>query len=175
MFEIELLEKIPIAGEYDEINFGRKNELLWVLFSNYDNNEQWVGKFDFGRKDLCKVEITSENNAVILAKGKLYVVDLNNRKIIFEFEYDDYEEMLIESNDNLIVLTDGLSLYVYNYEGKLLNKTARISLDGFIFNKMEKGILYGKLNDMTEKWCDFEYDIKNNILKSNWRFDKMWS
>ncbi len=174
MFDVKILEKIPIDGEYDEVNFGNGNDLLWVLLLNLDNYEQCVVKFDFGIKHVCKTEIICENKVIILAKGKVYIVDLNGDKIAFTFEDDDYEEVVIDYYKKLIILTDGLCISVYNYNGKLINKTARISSDGFIFNKIEKGILYGKLNDMTEKWCDFEYDIENDILKSSWSMDKAW-
>ena len=172
MYQIQILEVNPLDGRYEEINFGKTNDLLWVLFTNTTTGTEWVGKFDFGDRYLSRIFNLGEATAIILSKGKVYIVNIIKREIEYTFEFDDWEELMIDNELSLIILTDGIKLYIHNEKGELIHSTKRFSLDGYIFNVIENGILFGKLNNMTDEWSDFEYNLITNELESTWSFDQ---
>ena len=171
MYEIKIMDKLPKSGKFVELNFGKTNNLLWLLFLNLKTGEQWIGKFDFGVRGKNKVKIIKEDKVIILAKGNIYIFNCNIKSTCISLEYDNYEEFEIELIKEQIIVSDGLCIFVYDITGNLIHKTKRISLDGILMNKIENGVLYGRLNDMTSKWCNFKYILNQNKIISDWTFD----
>ncbi|BDU50410.1 hypothetical protein [Haliovirga abyssi] len=171
MFEIKILEGLSKSGEYSEYNFGKTNDLLWILFLNLETGEEWIGKFDIGIRNKSKIKIFQNNTAVILARGNIYIINCKIKKVQCIFEYEDYEDIEIDLVNNYIIITDGLYISVHDKNGKFIQKTKRISLDGIEFIEIKNGNVYGRLNDLTFEWCDFKYNIVENEVISKWIFD----
>lgn len=169
MMKVEILTTLPPSGEYEEYNFGSGNDLLWVKFIDDDYSE-WVAKFGLGDGYTNKIIQYGADTVYILAHGLLYKFNFKEKRILKVFYENSFSDLIISSQHHKIIVNDGLAIYIYDPQDQLLFQTERISLDGIEFISLEDEYIVGKLNDMTDDWSEFKFNLKSYNIASRWLF-----
>ena len=171
MFEVEIMQKRPMDGEYKEINFGVACDLVWVLFRD-QNYDEWVGKFDKGNTFNKKIEVMNNKECLLLANGYLYIIEMEKQKIIKQFENTDIYSFIISKDHMKIITEDCQKIMVYDFEGTFLYRTDVFSLDGIVLVEISGKEVIGNYNDASEEWGTFIYNYMENTIKYNWEINE---
>src|SRR3954451_22507316 len=109
VMKFEILAGLPTSGDWPEqfsaTGMGVHREGLVVKFYP-DNQSAWVGNFQRGMTDLSDVtEHPNGANAIVIASGQGYVVDIANRQLIECFG-GIIDSMFRVPNQNVIIFGD---------------------------------------------------------------------
>jgi len=163
----EILKKIPISGEYDEIHFG-KNDVhsLWIKFYPVDS-DCWFGSFASGSVGVSNVKIIEHANSSqvsILAYGAYYIVDIKSKTLIFHPTDDYFNDFKIIPDENLIFLASYYNICIFK-EYKIIKKIKPDFIDGIRFKEIQNDVLLGEIYNPGIDWSDFELNIKTLRMK----------
>lgn len=175
MCQAEIYVTPPRSGEIEEINFyPQSNDLVWVKFIDSNSNE-WCGKFAEGIKSFSTVGVLREGIGFVLARGRSYFVEINQKLILSVVEDEDFEDAVCLVEKDLVLVTDGLHLALYSKDD-LVWSSERFSVDGVKFTSSDGNEVCGKFNDLSVDWQDFTFlvderkIIRDWILKDNFGF-----
>lgn len=134
------------------------------------NGTEWVANFKTGRSsDSYVIPFKDSENVFVFAKGICYIMNKDNEKPLKIFN-ECYNRLYQLKNEH-IVLENYMSFTIVEDEQNIWD-TEYISDDGFIDIRVDENKITGKYLNLgagtKEKWEDFEYDIKQKKLKSNW-------
>ncbi len=167
--EARILEKPPLSGDYEEHSFVESgNNTLWVSFLDSEYLE-WVGVFSQGdwKSTNIVLPLVDKNLVLVVAGGQGYFVDPDSRKISAKTDWDMIETIVYNEETNSFVATDGLSLAVL--EGaNLVWSGNRVSADGISIEKQVGPVIFGKVNDLTDKGCEYSFNIKTKEFVCEW-------
>jgi len=96
----------PVSGQYDEkifdlTNTWKSSGWCWVKFTN-DNGDEWVGVF---RGTPIKVAVADAIMQVaVLTDDALYIIDSNERDLLFVEEQTDYRDLASSPSSNQFIL-----------------------------------------------------------------------
>ena len=166
----EDLREIPLSGSFEEHDFGTGGLRCWVKFTDSQYRE-WCGKFLPGTKPVGRkiLWLPGTRNFFILASGRGYIVNADTRELIARTESDMLEDAVVVPESNAIVVTNGLTIGLFGPDGGMW-ESERISLDGIRFQEVFADRVTGKLNDMTDTWCDFTFYVKPCRIESAWSY-----
>jgi hypothetical protein len=161
----EIIHTTPSSGEYSEVHFGQHfTYRLWVKFID-NNQEEWIGcfpkQYDGGFNAV--IADNENNSAFVVAGGKGFLVDLNNKVIILEL--DDYPsiESVIKTNNPEYYIA-GMFYSAYILDSNCLIKTIEpdFTTDGIYFTGQKENKAVGNLAaamNHYESNYDFELDL----------------
>lgn len=172
--EAEILDRPPLSGDFEEHNFSKSGNTLWVKFLDEEYLE-WVGVFSqSGWSSFNTVlRVPGKKLFLVVAGGQGYFVDPNFRDIVSITEWDDIDNIIYNEETGLLVATDGLCLALFKGP-KLLWSGERVSADGISFTGQSGPIVRGILNDLTDEGCEFTFNASTcefkaaRILADNW-------
>lgn len=127
--------------------------------------DSWVGNFEPGLRGLSGVYplVGHAERALILAKGRAYVVRPTKRTLIETFGAQIADAFLLPDDDG-IILGDGLWLARYGPEGRVWT-TRRISWDGMMDVTLKDNCACGSAWDpLHDRWVPFEVDLDTGEL-----------
>ncbi len=170
--ESEILNKPPLSGVYEEHGYDAVGNTMWVKFLDSEYLE-WCGVFGLGWKPAQReVHIKPNSNlCYVLAGGQFYIVNVDTRELISKSKEDDIESFLFHDQSGSLVATDGLEIIIFE-EDQAVWSSGRVSLDGLVFLRQDGNIIFGKLNDCTDKWGDFSFNVVEREISANWLFNE---
>ena len=165
----EILKGLPPYGPlYVPVSTDNEpfyHEGLVVKFIKRDGSE-WIANFDVGGTNLKKIlELDNSNNLLVIACGICYLFSIEKTKPISILGYSFSEYLKTENNQ--FIFNDCTDLLIVESNGEF-HRTDRISFGGIKDLHYQNGFARGKAwepNSKKGKWIDFEYDVKNRILK----------
>jgi hypothetical protein len=166
----EILPAAPSSGEVDEKYFGEHfNFCLWVKFTDDDHN-QWAGCFaktyDGGFNKVLVDAASSK--AFVVACGRGYLIDLNGRNLVLEFEEgDSIESAIATANPNYFIAGGFYSIYVLEFNGTLKCVSPDFILDGIYFKGQLNNKAIGELATAENQYdgnMNFEFDLETFCL-----------
>lgn len=163
------LKRIPSSGTYDEVNFSESNELNWFLFQD-DSFNEWIGKFPKGMNaDGCKAILNEEiDQALILSCGILHLVDLSSRTLCSASNQDIYSDVIWHRRHGIFVTTF-YSISCLSYPSLDVQwDSGRVAWDGIRFESVEGELVKGRLDDLSEEWARFEFNLATRELQSEY-------
>lgn len=165
MSSVEILDIKPKSWEYEEIDFWKSNDYLWVLFTDSEYR-QWIWKFDM---DCCwitknKAELLTDEQAVILVDWNFYQININKRVLEKSIIWQTYYDFILNKEANRIIFEDGIWLFIYDLDYNLIFKTKRISIGWIELIKIAWNMLFWNYSDLEYEMLEFEYDFLNNKL-----------
>lgn len=164
--EIKILESIPNSGEFKEIYFGKNfNDSLWIDF-NLSEDNHWVGCFAKQHENgMDKVLFNkNEKTCCVITGGKGYLLNIENKTIIFETEKGFIESLAQSINPDYYFLGNYYSVYVLNKNGLIKEIFPDIMVDGIYLKHQKKNKIIGKVDSLEnfyEKPLDISIDIKS--------------
>ena len=167
--EAKILSRPPLSGDFEEHSFVESgNNTLWVKFLDSEYLE-WVGVFSQGewKSTNLVAPLKDENLFLVVAGGQGYFVDANARKISAKTDWDMIEAIAYNEETDSFVATDGLCLAVI--EGTTMVWSGnRVSADGISIERQEGSVVYGKVNDLTDKGSEYSFNIKTKEFLCGW-------
>lgn len=171
MLEAEILKAPPMSGEYEEHDFSISGNTVWVKFLDSDYIE-WCGVFSRGNSSFTGViKCQNEHVFLVIAGGQGYFLDINTRKIISKTKWDNIESVIYNEATESFVISDGLYLAIMK-DSDIVWISERISVEGISFLNINKQEVTGILNDLTDEWCNFKFNVVTREIDSNWLFYK---
>lgn len=167
--EAKILNRPPLSGDYEERSFVESgNNTLWVKFLDSEYLE-WVGMFSQSEWKSTNLVIPLEDKKLFLvvAGGQGYFVDPDAREISAKTDWDMIEEIVYNPETNSLVATDGLCLAVIEGTSMVWSGN-RVSADGISIEKQEGSVVSGKVNDLTDKGCEYSFNIKTKEYICSW-------
>ena len=167
--EAELLHRPPVSGKYEEHNFAKSGNTIWVKFFDEEWRE-WCGVFSLGWCSGSSVHrVPGKAVFLVLAGGQGYFVDPNVRAVISKTETINIESVIYNSEIEAFVASDGLSVGILR-DDNVEWCTDRISLDGITFTKSHGAVVEGTLNDLTDEGGPFKLDVVTGEIEAPWLF-----
>ena len=172
--EAEILDRPPLSGDFEEHNFSKSGNTLWVKFFDEEYIE-WVGVFSqSGWSSYNTVlRVPNEKLFLVVAGGQGYFVDPNKREIVSTTEWDGIDNIIYNKATGFLVATDGLCLALFDgphleWSGK------RVSADGISFTDQSGPVIKGVLNDLTDEGCEFTFNASTREFNAAWLFAENW-
>lgn len=166
--DAKLLDTRPTSGEFDELLFDVNDETTCVIFEDKDYLE-YLGVFGGGFGDKSSVALSKSNSiAFIISYGQGYVFSIDEREVIHKTSCDYLSQVLSSDLNECFIACSLTELYIY--DRKLILSTERISADGIKLEKVDNGIVYGKVFDYS-KWVEFVFDLNSMTYQCDWICD----
>jgi|ERR1700757_2428173 len=141
-----IFDKAPLSGEYEEKYFGKSTSTLWVKFET-DSYEKWVGAFGNGCYGITKV-ITHDDLVFVVAKGSVYLINRNNKELIFiEDNWDFIESAIITNNPDFFIYSTCFGYKVIK-NGVVIKMERPEYVDGILFTEQEGGFAVGWIDQI---------------------------
>jgi len=172
--EAEILDRPPLSGDFEEHDFSKSGNTLWVKFFDEEYLE-WVGVFSqSGWSSFNTVlRVPGEKLFLVVAGGQGYFVDPNTRKIVSATEWEGIDNIIYNEETGYLVATDGLCLALFKGP-KLHWFSERVSADGISFIGQSGPIIMGVLNDLTDEGCKFTFNASTCEFKAAWILSENW-
>lgn len=105
--EAEILDRPPLSGDFEEHNFSKSGNTLWVKFFDEEYIE-WVGVFSqSGWSSYNTVHrVPNEKLFLVVAGGQGYFVDPNKREIVSTTEWDGIDNIIYNKATGFLVATE---------------------------------------------------------------------
>ena len=172
--EAEILDRPPLSGDFEEHNFSKSGNTVWVKFFDEEYFE-WVGVFsqsDWSSFNTV-LQVHGEKLFLVVAGGQGYFVDPNSREIVSITEWDGIDNVIYNEETGFLVATDGLSLALF--KGPRLHWSGeRVSADGITFTGQIGPVIKGILNDLTDGGCEFTFNASTCEFKAAWILADNW-
>lgn len=172
--EAVILDQPPLSGDFEEHDFSKLGNTLWVKFFDEEYLE-WVGVFSKSEWSSFNtvIRVPGEKLFLVVAGGQGYFVDPNARKIASATEWDGIDNIIYNEETGLLVVTDGLCLALF-CGPNLVWSGERVSADGISFTGQSGPIVKGVLNDLTDEGCEFTFNANTYEFKAEWVFAENW-
>jgi hypothetical protein len=144
-------------------------EGLAVEFTGIGGGE-WVGNFQraIGSKDAVLFAPLRTDQAIVVAGGMVYVVELDTHALVRSFGGAVNELFYLPSREH-VIFGNGLWFECEDADG-IVWKTPRLSWDGTEDVRLEGSFLRGKAFDVNDKaWCPFAVNIDNGEVEGGAR------
>ncbi len=170
--ESEILKTSPLSGKYEEHRYDATGNTMWVKFLDSEYLE-WCGVFGLGWKSAQKEAHIKPNSNLcyVLAGGQFYIINIDTRELITKSKEDDIESFLFHTKTGYLIATDGLEIIIFEKE-QIIWSSGRVSLDGLVFLKQDGNTVSGKLNDCTEEWGKFSFNVVEKTISADWLFSE---
>ena len=157
----EFMKNMPVSGEYPEVHFGDHfQNRLWVLFEDNEYN-QWIGCFS---RDCCRGydQVITDNlnqTALIIASGVGYLVDITNRRLIYQTNTTRPITSTIKTtNPEYFIVSSFDCIYILNANGLQSEISPKGHLiDGIYFKGQTDKIAFGEVDVLANQ----------SVIKSN--------
>ena len=161
--DAKILKICPLSGTFEELYFDAYGETVCIKFED-QNYSEYCGIFGggFGSKSDLAVH---EHIAFIISRGQGYIFEINDRKVIYKTENDHLEGVFDTNFNNYFLAYDFTNLYIF--DSKLVWSSKRISADGIEIDKIEDGIVYGKVYNFFE-WVKFTLNLETFEYICDW-------
>ena len=172
--EAEILKIPPLSGDFEEHDFSSSGNTLWIKFFDEEYLE-WVGVFSQSEWGSLNTVLRVPNIKLflVIAGGQGYFVDPNKREIVSTTKWDSIENIVFNEKTGCFVATDGLCIGLFK-GAELYWSGERVSADGISFTGQSGAIVQGILNDLTDKGCEFTFNVETCELKASWVFSENW-
>jgi hypothetical protein len=160
---IEILTKTPISGEFKEFHFGENFiESLWVDF-NISEEKRWVGCFSKDYVNAINKVLYNEKDKTccVVAGGKCYLLNFENKSLIFETEEYPIIQSLVQSSDYYF-LGNYTNVYILNHNGLVKEIEPDIMVDGIYLKHIEGSKIIGTVDSAENQYVkplDISIDI----------------
>ncbi len=169
MIRAEFFDNRPLSGEYEEINFSPdKYDLIWVKFTDSSGGE-WCGIFGVGLWTAhSKILIVDKESCLVLAKGILYLVNVESKKLLRQFQRKGLRDIVKLGESDHVLATDDLGLFLMSVStDKLLWQSKRFALDNIKFEAADENKVTGKFDDFSGEWHDFTFFVDTKEIVSD--------
>lgn len=147
--KINILTIIPTSGSFEEFHFGKSFcDSLWIDF-NISEDNHWIGCFSKSYENgLNKVLFDEiDKTCCVVAGGKGYLINVENKKVIFETEEHPLVESLVKSKEpNFYFLGNFYSIYVLDKNGLFKEIEPKIMVDGIYLEYQDRNKIIGKVD-----------------------------
>jgi hypothetical protein len=110
-----------------------------------------------------------DRNAIILSGGIIYILDTCTRSVVFKSEHDTITDFMYLTNKSLLIFTDGLYLYQFDFDSMNITwQSDRISWDGISFKDYTNGNIIGILNDLSQNGTEFKFNVDTRELTTEY-------
>jgi len=168
VMKFEILAGLPTSGDWPEqfsaTGMGAHREGLVVKFYP-DNQSTWVGNFQRGMTNVSDAtEHPNGTNAIVVASGQGYVVDIDTRQLIECFG-GIIDSMFRVPNQNVIIFGDCTTFLAYGPNG-ILWRSRRVSWDGVRSVTIKGDELVGEAwTPMGEAWKPFAVELTSGVVR----------
>jgi hypothetical protein len=166
--KFEILAGLPTSGDWPEqfsaTGMGGHQEGLVVKFYPA-SRAAWVGNFQRGMTDFSEaIEHPNGTNAIVVASGQGYVVDIARRQLIECFG-GMIDSMFRVPNQDVIIFGDCTNFLAYGPNG-ILWRSRRVSWDGVRSVSLKDNELVGEAwTPMSEAWKPFAVDVASGFVR----------
>jgi len=162
MLRARVLDVPPVSGSVPEAWFSALGNATWVLFET-DAADTWAGVFgqgDFGGNLV--ILFADGETALVLAKGKVYVVDTARRACMFQAAHNLLSAVSVPERD-FVIVADSFSVSAVNRAGVLWQ--IELADDGIILDEAGPDEVHGKAWQV-DGWYAFTLRYDGPVLAS---------
>ncbi len=169
---VEEFQQIPLSGLYEEHDFGNGAWRCCLKFTD-SHHLEWCGKFDPGSRNAARKALWFPGTCefFVLADGQGYIVDADKREVLARTNCDCLEDAILIPHQGLVAVTNGLTIGLVGRPGDIW-ESERITFDGVAFEAASEDRVTGKLNDLTDDWCDFVLHVDEHRVEADWDYRK---
>lgn len=171
IFEINILEGMPPYGppaiNFSSTGLGTHKEGTVVEFIS--ENEEWIGNFTKGGKQLNQSGFFADEKTVfVIAGGEVYIVDPVSKKLLSAFG-GDIEGVFHAEGVEWLVFQSGVGFTAVSPEKEIWDR--RVSWDGLKDVRLNSGIISGEAWDPSGTWYPFSLDILSGSVQGGSYFE----
>jgi hypothetical protein len=170
------LEAPPISGTVEEVWFDARGDTTWVMFE-LDDGTSYVGVFGDGqvmKRRATGVAVLSDGRtAVVLARGRGYVLDVIDRQVVRVLDEDTWSSVCAVPTRGLAILAEFSTLVAVDRTGELW-RSNQVARDGIILDDATPDVLTGKAW-WEDGWYAFSLRFDGWILERGELLTTHWS
>ncbi len=170
------LEAPPISGTIDETWFDVHGDATWVRFE-LDDGTSRAGAFGDGyvlhRRATGAAALGDGRTAVVLARGRGYVLDAVDREVLRILPGDTWSSVSAAPGRSFAVISDFNTLVAITRSGEIWRRE-RVALDGIIFDSADSEALLGKVWQ-GDGWYAFSLNFDGWLYTLGHRLTGDWS
>jgi hypothetical protein len=161
--KIEVLEKPPMSGRFEEVHFDALGECTWVKFS--DDLDEWIGVFGKGsisqHIDLA-VAFDDDRFAFVVAGGQGYIIEIAQKRITHKTANYCIQGIIAIPEQGMVLACDYTEIELYDSNSRIW-KSNTIALDGIELYCANSDRVIGSVYN-SAGWDIFEFDVESKTV-----------